>query len=203
MTREGHLEACVQTLLEEVHLLLLGVCLTGSVPHHVSEVVGVLLDLLGSLGNVVELFHFGIHHALGHVVLAEGFSELLLRDVHGVSVGVTVTVPPCACSASELVGGDPHALLISAGGEVHLLLHLTQLVLCGDGSSSELSKVGGLSFRKPSNFLWKLLGSPPLRHNSPSANVSMRCVWRSITSDRSGGSGGALSPLGGASSPLG
>ena len=76
MTREGHLEACVQTLLEEVHLLL-GVCLTGNVPHHVSKMIGVLLDLLGSLGNVVELFHFGIHHALGHVVLMEGFSELL------------------------------------------------------------------------------------------------------------------------------
>ena len=29
MTREGNLEAHVQTLLEEVHLLLLKVCLTG------------------------------------------------------------------------------------------------------------------------------------------------------------------------------
>ena len=77
MTREGHLEACVQTLLEEVHLLLLGVCITRSVPHHASEAVGVLLDLLGTFGNVVELFHFGIHHALGYVVLMEGFGELL------------------------------------------------------------------------------------------------------------------------------
>ena len=76
MTREGHLEACVQTLLEEVHLLL-GVYLTRSIPRHASEVIGVLLDLLGSLGNFAALFHFGIHHALGHVVLAEGFDELL------------------------------------------------------------------------------------------------------------------------------
>ena len=72
-----HLEACVQTLLEEVHLLLLRVCLTRSVPHHESEAVTILLDLLGSLGNVVELLHFGIHHALRHVVLVEGFDELL------------------------------------------------------------------------------------------------------------------------------
>ena len=77
MTREGHLEVCVQTLLEEIHLLLLGVCLTGNVPHLASEAISVLLDLLGSLGNVVKLFHFGIHHALGHVVLTEGFGELL------------------------------------------------------------------------------------------------------------------------------
>ena len=42
-----------------------------------SEVVGVLLDLLGPLGNVVELFHFGIHHSLGNMVLAEGFGKLL------------------------------------------------------------------------------------------------------------------------------
>ena len=76
MTREGHLEAFVQTLLGEVHLLL-GVCLTGSVPHHASEAISVLLNLLGPLGHVVELFHLGIHHALGHVVLAEGFDELL------------------------------------------------------------------------------------------------------------------------------
>ena len=49
----------------------------GSIPHHASEAVGVLLDLLGSLGNVVELFHFGIHHTLGHMVLVEGFGKLL------------------------------------------------------------------------------------------------------------------------------
>ena len=76
MTQEAHLEVCVQTLLEEVHLLLLIVYLIGSVPHHASEVVGVLLDLLGSLGNIAELFHFGIHHALRHVVLTKGFDEL-------------------------------------------------------------------------------------------------------------------------------
>ena len=78
--------------------------------------VGILLDLLGSLGNVVKLFHFGIHHALGHVVLAEGFSELLLRDVHRVSMGVTVAVPPCMCGASKLVGYDSNTLLIRASG---------------------------------------------------------------------------------------
>ena len=76
MTREGHLEACVQTLLEEVHLLL-RICLIGSIRHHASEAVGILLDLLEALGNVAELIHFVIHHALGHVVLVEGFSELL------------------------------------------------------------------------------------------------------------------------------
>ena len=115
MTREGHLEARVQTLLEEVHLLL-RICLTESVSHHASEAVGVLLYLLGSLTNVVELFHFGIHHALRHVVLTEGFGELLLRDVHRVSMGVTVAVPPCTCSAGELVGCDSNTLLIGAGG---------------------------------------------------------------------------------------
>jgi hypothetical protein len=77
MTREGHLETCVQTVLQEVHFLLLRVCLTGSVPHHVSEAVGVLLNLLGPLGNVVELFHLGIHNALEHMMLMEGFGKLL------------------------------------------------------------------------------------------------------------------------------
>ena len=77
MTRDGHLEACVQTLLEEVHLLLLGVYLIRSIPHHASEAVGILLNLLGRIGNVAELFHLGIHHALGHMVLVEGFGKLL------------------------------------------------------------------------------------------------------------------------------
>jgi hypothetical protein len=33
-------------------------------------------------------------------------------------VGVTVAIPPCARSASELVSGDSHTFLISVGGEV-------------------------------------------------------------------------------------
>ena len=77
MTEEGHLEACVQSLLEELHLLLLEVCLTWSVPHHASEAIGVLLDLLESMGNIAKLFHFGIHHTLRHMVLVEGFNKLL------------------------------------------------------------------------------------------------------------------------------
>ena len=77
MTRKGHLEACVQTLLEELHLLLLGVCLTKSIPHHASEAIGILLNLLGPLRNVVKLLNIGIHHAHGHVVLMVGFDELL------------------------------------------------------------------------------------------------------------------------------
>jgi hypothetical protein len=76
MTREGHLEVHVQALLEKVHLLL-RVCLIGSVPHLASEAVGILLNLLGPLGNVVKLFYLGIHHALEHVMLVEGLGELL------------------------------------------------------------------------------------------------------------------------------
>ena len=118
MTQEGHLETCVQSLLEEVHLLLLGVYLTRSLPHHASDAVVVFLDLLGSLGNVEELFHFGIHHTLGHMVLTEGFGELLPCDVRGVSVGVTVAVPLRTCGASELVGCDSNTLLVGASGLV-------------------------------------------------------------------------------------
>ena len=77
MTREGHLEACVQTLLEEVDLLLIRVYLTGSIAHHASEAVGVLLNLLGPSGNVAELFHLGIHHAPRYMMLMEGFGKLL------------------------------------------------------------------------------------------------------------------------------
>ena len=77
MTREGHLEACVQTLLEEIHFLLLGVYLTRSVPHHAIEAVGILLDLLEPRGNVAELFHLGIYHTLRYMMLTEGLGELL------------------------------------------------------------------------------------------------------------------------------
>ena len=66
----------------------------------------------------MKLLHLGIHDTFGHVMLTEGLGKLLLRDSPRVLVGTTVTVPPCTCSASELVGGNPHALLISAGGEV-------------------------------------------------------------------------------------
>jgi hypothetical protein len=48
------------------------------------------------------------------------------------------------CSASELVGGYPHALLVSAGGEVQLLFHLMELVLSSDGVI-----VGGDESRRP------------------------------------------------------
>ena len=111
MTREGHLETRVQPLLEAVHLFLLGIGLTWSIPHHAGETSGVLLNLLGALGDVAKLLHLGIHDTFGHVVFTEGLGELLPRDTPRVLVGVTVAVPPCACSASELVGGDPHALL--------------------------------------------------------------------------------------------
>jgi hypothetical protein len=32
---------------------------------------------LGPLGNIAELFHLSIHHALRYVMLMEGFGELL------------------------------------------------------------------------------------------------------------------------------
>jgi hypothetical protein len=108
MTQEGHLETRVQPLLETVHLLLLGVGLTWSIPHHVGETSGVLLNLLGALGDVVELLHLGIHDTIRHVVLIEDLGELLLRDTPRVLVGIAVAVPPCACSADELVGSNPH-----------------------------------------------------------------------------------------------
>jgi hypothetical protein len=118
MTQEGHLETRVQPLLETVHLLLLGIDLTWSIPHRAGETSSVLLNLLGALRDVAKLLHLGIHDAFKHVLLTEGLGELLPRDTPRVLVGIVVVVPSCTCSASELVGGYPHALLISAGGEV-------------------------------------------------------------------------------------
>jgi hypothetical protein len=81
----------------------------------------------------MELINLGIHDTFGHVVLVEGLGEIFLGDAPGVLVGVTVAVPPRACGADELVGGDSHTLLIEASGEVQLLLHLTQPILSGNG----------------------------------------------------------------------
>jgi hypothetical protein len=67
------------------------------------------------------------------VLLTEGLDELLPRDTPWVLVGVAVAIPPCTCSASELVGGYPHTFLVSVGGEVQLLFHLTESVLSDDG----------------------------------------------------------------------
>jgi hypothetical protein len=133
MSQESDLEARVQPLLVVVHLLLVGAGLLRSIPHHANELGGVLLHLQSPLGEVVELLHFGIHDALRHMVLAEGLSELFPQDAHGVIVGIIVAVPPSARSASELVIGDSHTLLINADGEVQLLLDLPQPVLGGDG----------------------------------------------------------------------
>ena len=116
MTREGNLEAHVQTLLEEVHFLLLRVYLIRSIPHHMSEAVGILLNLLGPLGDVTEILYLGIHHALGHMMLTEGFGELLPRDMSRVKVGLTEAIPQCACGAGELVGSDINTLLVGASG---------------------------------------------------------------------------------------
>jgi hypothetical protein len=77
MTREGHLESRVQSLLETVHLLLLGIGLPWIIPHHAGEASGVVLNLLGALGDVAKLLHLGIHDTLRYVVLTEGLSELL------------------------------------------------------------------------------------------------------------------------------
>jgi hypothetical protein len=104
----------------------------------------VLLNLLRALGDVAKLLHLGIHDALSHVLLTKSLGELLLRDTPRVLVGVAVAVPPCACNAYELVGGYPHALLVSVGGEVQLLFHLTEPVLSGDGVI-----VGSVKSRRP------------------------------------------------------
>ena len=69
---------------------------------------------MGYLRVVAEVLHLGIHHALGHMVLAEGLGELLPRDVSRVRVGLTNVVPPCMCGAR--VGGDTNTLLIGASG---------------------------------------------------------------------------------------
>jgi hypothetical protein len=66
----------------------------------------------------VKLLHLGIHDTLGHMVLVESLSELLPRDAPKVVMGITVAIPLCARSASELVSSDSHTLLISAGDEV-------------------------------------------------------------------------------------
>ena len=50
------------------------------------------------------------------MVLVEGLGELLLRDVSRVRVGLTEAVPPYACGAGELVGGDTNTLLVGASG---------------------------------------------------------------------------------------
>jgi hypothetical protein len=71
-----------------VHLLLVGAGLLRSVPHHANEASGVFLHLQSPLGEVAELLHFGIHDALGHVVLTEGLSELRPGDAPGVIVGI-------------------------------------------------------------------------------------------------------------------
>jgi hypothetical protein len=133
VTREGHLEARTQTLLEEVHLLLLSVGLIWSIPHGAGETSGILLYLLSALGDVAELLHLGVHDTLRYMLLTERLSELSPGYAPRVLVGVTVAVPPCACSASELVSGNSHTLLISASGEVQLLLDLTQPVFGGNG----------------------------------------------------------------------
>jgi hypothetical protein len=100
----------------------------------------------------VKLLHLGIQDTFRNMLLIEGLGELLPRDTPRVLVGVTVAIPPCACSASELVGSDPHTLLISAGGESSFFSISRSQSLAAMGSSSAVSKVGGLSLRKPSNF---------------------------------------------------
>jgi hypothetical protein len=99
----------------------------------VSEAGGKLLDLLGAMGDITKLLNLSIHDTLRHVVLTEGLGELLLGDALGVLMGVTVAVPPRACSTSELVGSHSHTLLVRASDEVQLLLHLAQPVLGDDG----------------------------------------------------------------------
>jgi hypothetical protein len=111
------------------------------------------LDLLGALGDIIELLNLSIHDTLRHIVLMEGLGELLLGDAPGVLMGVTVAVPPRACSISELVGDDSHTLLVGASDEVQLHLHLAQQILGDDGVFIGAVKGRGLSLRKPSSFL--------------------------------------------------
>jgi hypothetical protein len=44
------------------------------------ETSGVLLNLLGALGDVAKLLHLGIHDTFRHVLLTEGLGEFLPRD---------------------------------------------------------------------------------------------------------------------------
>ena len=92
--------------------------------YHIILKVGVLMDLLQSLGDVAKLLHLHVHCAFRHVLLMKGLSELLPGDVGGVRVSVTEAVPPSMCCSSELVDSDTYTLLIKASGQVHLLLDL-------------------------------------------------------------------------------
>jgi hypothetical protein len=134
VTREGKPDASVQPLAIVVHLgFLLSDALPRCIPHHAGEAGGVLLDPLRTLGDVTELVRLGVHGTLRNVVLTELRGELIPRDVRGVVVGVAVAVPPSACSARELVSGDPNTLLVGASGQVEFLLHLSKPVLGSDG----------------------------------------------------------------------
>jgi len=95
-------------------------------------VCGIVLDLLSSLRDATEL-HLGIHDTLKDMLLMECLGEVSLRYALEVVMGIIVSIPPCACSVVELVGSNSHAILISVGGEVQLLLDLAQRVLSGDG----------------------------------------------------------------------
>lgn len=91
----------VETRLEVIHIFLFSVSLFRGIAHHLHKVIGVLVDVLRTLSNIVKLLHFGIHHALGNVVRIESLNKLLPRDIHRGVVGIEETIPPRRPQAGE------------------------------------------------------------------------------------------------------
>jgi hypothetical protein len=125
---KGLVLACLQSLAKAVVkasqelelLLLVGVGVVGGIPHHLHEVVLILLDPHRTLSHGAELLHLLDQQLTGQVFLAECLAKLQPGDECWVRVGGGVVVPPSLGGTLQLVRSDGDTLLVRADGEVEL-----------------------------------------------------------------------------------
>ena len=95
LTSSDHLANPVVQAVDKPELLfLLSVSVIWGVPHHLHEMVFMLLHSQCTLGHGTEVLGLLDENLLRHVLVMECLSELLPVDVSGVYVGVAVAVSP-------------------------------------------------------------------------------------------------------------
>ena len=124
LTSSDHLANPVVQAADKPELLfLLSVSVIWGVPHHLHEMVFMLLHSQCTLGHGTEVLGLLDENLLGHVLVAECLSKLIPRDVRQIGVLVTIAVPPRLCRSLPLVHSDGDTLLVIAVGEVVLRLN--------------------------------------------------------------------------------
>jgi hypothetical protein len=136
-------KSILQTI-EETHLLLLvGVCVIGTVAGKLHEMSDIFAHRHGSLLQILELLLLELDNTLGHVMRSKSHLKLIPIDVVEFFMSSYIGIPPINCGAYQLVQSQHDLLPVVPLHNLKLLLYNLELVIVSMGST-KCEKVFGL-----------------------------------------------------------